>query len=110
MIQCSFLQSAETSRCIGFVLQGHAFAGQPGSDIVCAAVSSAAFLTANAVTDVLHVRAQIRQKDGLLQVFVQEADEPKCRSFFKALRLHMENLKDEYPKNISISDKRCKKC
>ena len=35
----------------------------PGTDIVCAAVSSAAFLIANTVTEVMHLSAQILVED-----------------------------------------------
>lgn len=110
MIQCSFLQNPETSHCVGFTFSGHALAAEYGHDPVCAAVSSAVYLTANAVTDVLHIPAEIEQRDDFLHLRVQEKDELPCRPFFAALRMHLENLRDEYPKNINVSDKRCKIC
>ena len=101
MIQCSFLHS--NGICVGFELCGHT--GQYGQSILCAAVSSAAYLTVNAITDVLHIPADVDEKDGQLLLRVSVKDEQCCRSFFAALRLHLENLEEQYPKHIHMSDK-----
>ena len=52
----------------GFTVSGHAGAGSAGRDIVCAAVSSAVYMAANTVTDVLHCPADITVGDGLLSL------------------------------------------
>ena len=43
----------EGERIVGFTVQGHSGYGEAGSDIVCAAVTSAVRLTECAVNDVL---------------------------------------------------------
>ena len=40
---------------VGFRISGHSGCGEEGNDIVCAAVSSAAYMTANTVTEILSV-------------------------------------------------------
>ncbi|QNO17076.1 ribosomal-processing cysteine protease Prp [Caproicibacterium amylolyticum] len=104
MIQCRFLVDSENACCVGIEFSGHA-GGEKGTDIVCAAVSSAVYLTANAVTDVLFVKADITAEDGYLRLQIPVADEPKCRPFFRALEVHIQNLREEYPKSINMSNK-----
>ena len=52
----------------GFSAHGHADTAPYGEDIVCAAVSSACLLTANTITEVLHLPAAAEMKDGFLQL------------------------------------------
>ena len=51
MIQVEF--SVHDHAPVGFCISGHAGAGSAGRDIVCAAVSSAAYMAANTLTDVI---------------------------------------------------------
>ena len=39
----------------GFSLDGHAGRGEEGEDLLCASVSSAAYMTANTITDVMRI-------------------------------------------------------
>ena len=50
----------------GFEISGHA-GGNAGRDIVCAAVSSAVYMAANTVTEIIKVRADISEQDGYLK-------------------------------------------
>lgn len=54
MISVAFLTPPEGG-VLGFSMEGHAEYGEAGEDIVCAAVSSAAYLVVNTLTDVRHV-------------------------------------------------------
>ena len=81
---------------------GHAGYAEKGSDIVCAAVSSAAYMTVNTVTDILHVDARIAVDDGFLRIRVNEKDARSCRSIFAGFKLHMTGLEEQYPKNIKV--------
>ena len=51
MISVAFLTPPEGG-VLGFSMEGHAEYGEAGEDIVCAAVSSAAYLVVNTLTDV----------------------------------------------------------
>ena len=45
-------------------INGHSGSAASGEDIVCAAVSSAAYLTANTITEILHADASVFVDDG----------------------------------------------
>ena len=92
----------KNGRLCGFELEGHSGAGEAGSDIVCAAVSSAAYLTANTVTDICHCRAEVWDSDGHMLVKVKDADTERCQDILKGFRLHMEELEQQYPEHIQI--------
>ena len=52
MIFVRFLSEA-SGNLVGFVMEGHAGYADPGEDIVCAAVSSVAYMTANTITEII---------------------------------------------------------
>ena len=64
MTTVSFL--VEQSRIVGFDVQGHSGWGEEGSDIVCAAVTSAIRLVESTVNDVMGLCAslKVREKDA----------------------------------------------
>ena len=53
----------EGERIVGFTVQGHSGYGEAGSDIVCAAVTSAVRLTECAVNDVLGLGASVKIRE-----------------------------------------------
>ena len=63
MIQVSFL-TLKSGELVGFWIQGHSGYAEEGSDIVCAAVSSAAYMTANTILEVLGISADVTAEDG----------------------------------------------
>ncbi len=85
----------------GFELRGHAGAGAAGEDIVCAGVSSAAYMTANTLTEICGVHADIREADGKMALTVQRSDNA-VQAVLKGFFLHMQNLREEYPERIEI--------
>ena len=101
MIQVEF--SVHDQVPAGFRISGHAGAGSAGRDVVCAAVSSAAYLAANTITDVIGVQPDLEVSDGLLRVAVSAADRPKCGVILRGLMMHLTQLAGQYPKNIHIT-------
>ena len=93
----------------GFEISGHAGAGEAGYDIVCAAVSSAAYLIANTLTDVVGVDCEAVVDDGYMKLMITEdasrgeQTEKECQHILEGLRLHIEQLREQYPKNIRIT-------
>ena len=85
----------------GFSVTGHAGAGAYGQDIVCAAVSSATYMTANTVTDILCQPADIVVDDGYFTLQVT-GDIPACQAVLAGFRLHIEAMQHEYPKRIQL--------
>ena len=84
-----------------FTVSGHAGYAESGSDIVCAAVSSAAYMTANTVTEVLGVKAKAAVRDGKMQFSVSGSKE--AVSIIRGLRLHLTQLQEQYPDHIEIT-------
>jgi hypothetical protein len=102
MIQAEFYR--RNSQLLGFCISGHADAGESGSDIVCAAVSSAAYFAANTITDVIGVKANIAVKSGRLFFKIPEHDAASCSDILKGFRLHLSGLSKQYPKYIYLID------
>lgn len=88
---------------MGFRISGHAGAGEEGTDIVCAAVSSASYLTANAITEILHIDAETEVVEGEMLLRIRSRDAVVCRDFLAAFKLHMMELEEQYPENIKVS-------
>ena len=87
----------------GFDLNGHC-GGEAGRDIVCAAVSSAAYLTANTLTDICGCAADVTERDGHLRVCLTEADMGRGEFMLRGFALHMKQLRDQYPEQIDVND------
>lgn len=86
----------------GFALEGHC-GGVAGSDIVCAAVSSAAYLTANTVTEVIGAKPELTVDDnGAMRLVLSDADAKRCSDTLSGFLLHMEALSQDYPKQIQL--------
>ena len=80
----------------GFSARGHADTAPYGEDIVCAAVSSACLLTANTITEVLHLPAAAEMKDGFLQLRLSGDTAPA------QVLLHLSALSEQYPQSIQV--------
>ena len=85
----------------GFRVSGHT--GVRGQSVVCAAVSSACYMAANTITEVLGVDAQITVNDGYMRVAAVGDDLPKVQIVLRGLRLHLEQLAQQYPDKIKIT-------
>ena len=85
----------------GFSLSGHAGAGVSGHDIVCAAVSSAAYMAANTVTEIIGATADITVDDGYMRVMLTDkiAD---CQDILSGFQLHLEAMQEQYPKRVHL--------
>ncbi len=86
----------------GFHISGHAETGEYGQDVLCAFVSSAAYMTANTITDIIRADAKAEADDGDMVVKVSEEDVPKCRVILEGFRLHLEETEKQYPKNLNV--------
>ena len=100
----------EGERIVGFTVQGHSGYADEGSDIICAAVTSAVRLTECAVNDVLGLEAagKVKQKDASISLKLPSAlgqtNESTCQTLLAALMVHCVQLAEEYPENISVME------
>lgn len=85
----------------GFVIEGHSGRAPQGSDIVCAAVSSAAYMVINTVTDILGVPAEVSETDARLSIRVAPGGTAACAHLFEGLDMHLRSLAEQYPENIA---------
>lgn len=102
MICAEFFTKPE-GELVGFRISGHSGSGTEGSDIVCAAVSSAAYMTANTVTEILGVDANVQAEEGYMFVRIPDAAARDCRALFAGLKLHLLGLEEQYSENINVS-------
>ena len=85
----------------GFEIKGHAMFAESGEDVVCAAVSSAAYMAANTITDVIKANADADADDGRMLLTLRNPDE-KTETVLRGLELHLTELSKQYPENIKI--------
>lgn len=103
MVKAGFLRS-QGGALLGFRLCGHA-GGEAGTDIVCAAVSSAAYLVANTVTEVMGIEpGELYAGDGDMSLRLLPKDAARCRELLLGLRLHLEGLSQQYPEQLRVED------
>ncbi|MBO4338419.1 MAG: ribosomal-processing cysteine protease Prp [Clostridiales bacterium] len=103
MISADFF-AADGGVLSGFRVSGHSGYSEEGKDIVCAAVSAMAYLTANTITEVIGVNADIKTDDGFLSLKVNPGDENKCEIPLKGFYLQMKELVKQYPDYIRVRE------
>ncbi len=101
MIKAEFLVSHERD-ILGFHIKGHSGFDSSGRDIICAFVSSAAYMTANTVTEIIGADAVAEDNDGEMLVRVEKKDAEKCRIIFEGLKLHLINTEEQYPNYLKV--------
>lgn len=86
----------------GFECKGHSNSAPSGEDIVCAFVSSACFMTANTVTEILNLNADAAETDGYMRLEIKESPS-KAQDILNGLILHLTELEKDYPDNIKVN-------
>ena len=101
MITAKFIFGRD-SLITGFEISGHSDYSQQGSDIVCASVSSAAYMTANTITEVIQLQADIKVSDGYMCLKLCDSDVEKSADILAGFLIHVMELSKEYPQYIKI--------
>ncbi len=102
MIKVTFFKKGEDF--IGFELSGHSGYSHEGADIICSAVSSVAYMTANTVTEILGVNAAVSLDDGYMK-FIPEKTADNVQVLLKGMSLHLNALAEQYEKYICCKEK-----
>ena len=84
----------------GFLISGHSGFAESGEDIVCASVSSVAYMVANTITEILKVNAKIEVNDGKMKLIVNKEQRHITKDILLGLKLHLESLEEQYPEFI----------
>ena len=95
----------ESGTILGFEILGHSGYDESGKDIVCAAVSSAAYMAVNTVTDVMGIPAEVsvNESTGYMKMLVSPKDALLCKDILNGLKKHLLLLEEIYLKNINVS-------
>ena len=86
----------------GFTVSGHSGYAEEGSDIVCSAVSSAVIMTANTITEIQHINADVTENDGFLKLSLSREEAKNCEIILNGLKLHLTALSEQYKKYIKV--------
>ena len=84
----------------GFLIFGHSGFAESGEDIVCASVSSVAYMVANTITEILRVNAEIEVNDGKMKLIINKEQRHITKDILLGLKLHLEGLEEQYPEFI----------
>ncbi|MBR4761983.1 MAG: ribosomal-processing cysteine protease Prp, partial [Clostridia bacterium] len=81
----------------GFYLEGHSTenAGDDEGRALCAAVSSAAYMAANTITEVIGDKAEARVSEGEM-FFEVKSPSNQTEAVLKGLKLHLSELQKQY--------------
>ena len=97
-----FLSNKES--LYGFEIKGHRSfdCNDDEGKIVCSAVSSAAYLTANTITEIIGDECEIDVQDALMRVKVINPSQNTI-VVLSGLKLHLTELSRQYSKRIKIT-------
>lgn len=92
-----------------FIVKGHAYAADPGQDIVCAAVSVLTQTTVLALHEIAKVAIEYEVKNGYLKcklpINLMEKELYDTKLLIDTMLLGLNNIRESYPKYVEIYDK-----
>ena len=100
----------EESRIIGFDAIGHSGWDEEGSDIVCAAVTSAVRLVESTINDVMGLCASVKVDERIGSITfrlpggLNRTKEATCQDLLTGMMLFLTELSSEYPDNIEVME------
>ena len=98
----------EGSRIVGFDSKGHSGYAPEGTDIVCAAVTSAIRVVECTANDVMGLAAAVKvsERDARISLRLpgglSASAESTCQALLTGLMLYLSQLHDEYPQHIEV--------
>ena len=101
---------SEGPRITGFDAQGHSGWAEEGSDIVCAAITSAIRLVEATINDVMGLCASVKvdRHTGSIAFRLpgglSPAAEATCQNLLTGLMVYLAELHSEYPENIEVME------
>ena len=87
----------------GFSVSGHSGYAQEGSDIICAGISSAAYMTANTLTEIIGAKTDIDVRDGFMELRLHETTK-ETDVIMEGFRLHISQFAAQYPEYVIQKD------
>ena len=100
MIKIEFYKNGDM--LTGFECKGHAGFADSGEDVVCAFISSACYLAANTITEIIKLDTRASATDGYMSLKIKESPQ-KAQDILNGLVLHLTELQKDYPNNIKVT-------
>ena len=100
MIRATF--TVQDKLVTGFEISGHSGFSKQGSDIICSAVSSAAYMAVNTLTDVQKLDCDVTVNDGFMDLKLSKAEAEAAQVVLNGLLLHLDALSKEYADFIDL--------
>ncbi len=98
----------QNGRINGFAVSGHSGYGEAGSDIVCAAITSAVTMAECIINDVLgnHANAKVKEAEPRITLTLPAVcdDEDAVQAVLTGFMLTMCSLRDDYPDFIEVME------
>ena len=88
---------------LGFLIRGHSGYSHQGADIVCAAVSSAAYMAANTILEVIGIGADVIVRDGYMRLMISSDEAKACRDILTGFKLHICSLEEQYSDYLTVN-------
>mgnify|MGYP003405175978 CR=1 FL=1 len=94
---------ADEKKIYGFEISGHCSVDDDDETgkIVCAAVSSAAYMAANTISEIIGDEEEVTVDDAIMRFTVSEPSDATIK-VLKGLKLHLIELSGQYSNNIRI--------
>ncbi len=99
MIKARFFTT--DNKICGYEISGHSGSAESGQDIICAFVSSAAYMAANTLSEIVGAEIKADVSDGFMKITVL-SDLSDAQQILEGLRLHLGSLAGDYPDNIKV--------
>ena len=99
MIKARFFTTDD--QICGYEISGHSGSAESGQDIICAFVSSAAYMAANTLSEIVGSELEAEVNDGFMKITVL-SDLSEAQQILEGLRLHLGSLAGDYPDNIKV--------
>lgn len=94
--------SKADQKIVGFNIKGHSGYAEAGQDIVCAAVSSAAYFTANLLESMgANISATVDDAEMIVKV---TDPSPEILVVLQGLQSHLKELSVQYPKYVRTAE------
>ncbi len=107
MITISLFRN-KSHKITGFTVSGHAGFGDAGTDIVCAAVTTAVMTTVNGLSDVAKIEFTPTVREGYVACALPEQLTEKERHdadlLLESLVLTLENLAEQYVAYVTLKE------
>ena len=102
MIKFSTVTNKER-KIVAFTVQGHSGLSESGTDILCAAVSTAVWMTINGIEKQNLADISYVQEDGFVECRIPEERESAADALLNSLVYIMSELSAQYKKNLFIT-------